>query len=57
VVETHGSFETVDHMAQAGGFLDSYSGPTNYSAAGKPMGTKQESGSYTSSGPAYFTLK
>jgi hypothetical protein len=56
-VETHGSFKTVDEMARAGGFLDSYSGPTNYSAPGKPMGTKQESGSYTCTAPAYFTLK
>ena len=56
-VETHGSFKTVDQMAQAGGSLDSYSGPTTYSVPGKPMGTKQESGSYTCTGAAYFTLE
>lgn len=56
-VETHGGFKTVDQAAQAGGFLDSYAGPTNFSAAGKPMGTKQESGSYTCTGLAFFTLK
>ena len=56
-VETHGSFATVDDMTSADGFLDSYSGPTQFSAAGKPMGAKQVSGSYTTTGTAFFTLK
>lgn len=56
-VETHGSLKTVDQMAEAGGFADAYSGPTQLGPAGVPMGLEQESGSYTSSGAAFFTLK
>jgi hypothetical protein len=56
-VETHGSYETVDQMAKAGGFADAYAGPTQFSAPGKPMGLNQESGAFTSSGAALFTLK
>jgi hypothetical protein len=56
-VETHGAFATVDQLARAGGFLDAYSGPNPYSSTGTPAGAKQESGSYTSTGFAYFTFK
>jgi len=56
-VETHGSYETVDQMTKAGGFADAYAGPTQFSAPGEPMGLNQESGAFTSSGAALFTLK
>jgi len=56
-VETHGAFATVDQMAQPGGFLDAYSGPTQYTEPGEPAGTKQVSGSYTCTSPGYFTFK
>jgi hypothetical protein len=56
-VETHGSLKTVDQMARAGGFADPYAGLAQWSAPGKPMGLNQDSGSYTSSGIAFFTLK
>ncbi|HYQ16318.1 MAG TPA: hypothetical protein VEQ58_11195 [Polyangiaceae bacterium] len=56
-VETHGSAKTVDQLARAGGFADSYCGPTQWLGSGEPAGTSQDSGSFTTSGLAAFTLK